>query len=295
MRHIRNDHNIEISGSQAKRDLLEMGYYHGYKAYRFYKTPNNPFKLTSFKQVVAIYEFDNALKKAFYQPIMKFETTMKNVVLDHLVSGSKDTIYLSQVFEQHLDGYREIDKTNDAREYNRVMGQRLKLRSDFAREASMHYTKSQIVKHFVNNEEAMPIWAYFEIIMLGTFGEFVKLLNTATKLEITRKIGTHNASVDSGGKFLEQHIFAIKDLRNAVAHNAIVFEKSVKFSSILDYAAILVYYAKTTGASKIEIKEFITELERAIEKLVMEIDDIEVVFKTVGSDYPHKLRRLMDY
>lgn len=37
MRHIRNDHQIIISGSPNKIALLNMGYYHGYKRYRYIK------------------------------------------------------------------------------------------------------------------------------------------------------------------------------------------------------------------------------------------------------------------
>lgn len=37
MRHIRKNHKIHINGSKDKKDLLNMGYYHGYKRYRFIK------------------------------------------------------------------------------------------------------------------------------------------------------------------------------------------------------------------------------------------------------------------
>ncbi|MGK4107350.1 hypothetical protein AB0X64_08810 [Limosilactobacillus vaginalis] len=35
MRHIRNSHNIEIRGSEDKKRLVNIGYYHGYKGYKF--------------------------------------------------------------------------------------------------------------------------------------------------------------------------------------------------------------------------------------------------------------------
>ena len=35
MRHIRNSHNIEIKGSEDKKRLVNIGYYHGYKGYKF--------------------------------------------------------------------------------------------------------------------------------------------------------------------------------------------------------------------------------------------------------------------
>ena len=37
MRHIRDEHNIAISGSRDKKELISIGYYHGYKGYKFNK------------------------------------------------------------------------------------------------------------------------------------------------------------------------------------------------------------------------------------------------------------------
>ena len=41
MKHIRDNHNIEISHSRDKRELLNMGYFHAYKAYKFVKLSIN--------------------------------------------------------------------------------------------------------------------------------------------------------------------------------------------------------------------------------------------------------------
>lgn len=38
MRHLR-DSGIEISGSKQKRQLMNTGYFHGYKGYRFLRVP----------------------------------------------------------------------------------------------------------------------------------------------------------------------------------------------------------------------------------------------------------------
>ena len=36
MRHLRTDCGITINGSTQKRQLINTGYYHGYKGYRFF-------------------------------------------------------------------------------------------------------------------------------------------------------------------------------------------------------------------------------------------------------------------
>lgn len=91
MRHIRDVHDINISGSSDKKNLLKMGYFHGYKAYRFNKTVSNPFDLKNFQEVKNIFQFDNDLKSLFYAPIMQLETILKNYTISTIVSnGSRD-------------------------------------------------------------------------------------------------------------------------------------------------------------------------------------------------------------
>lgn len=36
MQHLQNDCGISISGNIQKQQLIQYGYYHGYKGYRFY-------------------------------------------------------------------------------------------------------------------------------------------------------------------------------------------------------------------------------------------------------------------
>lgn len=62
MRHLRDKHGIAIHGSKNKRDLLNIGYYHGYKGYRFIGSSHNEIPFTNFDEVVDVYE----LLKQFY-------------------------------------------------------------------------------------------------------------------------------------------------------------------------------------------------------------------------------------
>lgn len=55
MRHLR-DNGIAISGSAQKRQLINTGYYHGYKGYRFFKTAS---QRITYKEVYATIEFDS--------------------------------------------------------------------------------------------------------------------------------------------------------------------------------------------------------------------------------------------
>ena len=62
MRYMRVKKHISISGSAQKRKLRNMGYYHGYKGYRFIGKSSNSILYTDFKELVAIYDFDMRLK-----------------------------------------------------------------------------------------------------------------------------------------------------------------------------------------------------------------------------------------
>lgn len=78
MRHLRDNHGIEISGSKQKRDLLNIGYYHGYKGYRFIGHSSNQIPYSDFDEVVGVYDFDTNLKTILYPRIMFIETAIKN-------------------------------------------------------------------------------------------------------------------------------------------------------------------------------------------------------------------------
>ena len=56
MKHLRDKHNISISGSSQKRELRNIGYFHGYKGYRFIK--NNPARIsfTNFDEILTFIE-----------------------------------------------------------------------------------------------------------------------------------------------------------------------------------------------------------------------------------------------
>lgn len=65
MRHIRDCHGISIYGSRNKQNLLNMGYYHGYKAYRFLGKKDNKIEYKDFEEIISIYKFDTELKNIF--------------------------------------------------------------------------------------------------------------------------------------------------------------------------------------------------------------------------------------
>lgn len=52
MRHLR-DNGISISGSSQKQQLINTGYFHGYKGYRFFVSSSNRLPFTSYNEINA--------------------------------------------------------------------------------------------------------------------------------------------------------------------------------------------------------------------------------------------------
>lgn len=48
MKYLRDKKGIQIEGSSQKQKLRSIGYYHGYKGYRFFSSPSNHLAYTDF-------------------------------------------------------------------------------------------------------------------------------------------------------------------------------------------------------------------------------------------------------
>ena len=86
MIHLRDDCNININGSKDKLQLTQ----YGYKGYRFIKKRQNTIPYTNFSEIVAVINYDNALKKLVYPALMFIEMAVKNYTLEQIVPGMKD-------------------------------------------------------------------------------------------------------------------------------------------------------------------------------------------------------------
>ena len=81
MKYLRDKHKISIGKSKDKRNLINIGYYHGYKGYRYISNPQNRINIKDFKEVVSIVNFDSRLKSILYPQLMQIETISKNIGL----------------------------------------------------------------------------------------------------------------------------------------------------------------------------------------------------------------------
>ena len=103
MKHLRNS-GINIKGSYQKRQLVNYGYYHGYKGYRFFSTPTRQIPFTDFKQIIAVIKYDNNIKALCYPHLMFIETALKNITLDIVLQEAKSNL-LNDIFDRLMPGY----------------------------------------------------------------------------------------------------------------------------------------------------------------------------------------------
>ena len=281
MKHLRAN-GIAISGTTQKKKLRRIGYYHGYKGYRFAGSSTNRLPLTDFGEIVALHDFDMRLKALFYEYLMSIETALKNRVLEatleHAGSPRFDIVY-----RKSLTAYKCRGK--DA--YKDAWSSRLRLRTEVDQLIARNHETKAVIRHFRDKDLDIPIWALFEVMTLGNFGAFYSCLHDDVKRRICDDLGMPSHNFDSPTA-LKKAIFAFKDLRNAVAHNGVIIDvrfrtgrghksvgnllkfemgaEGVGFNEITDYSLLLVYLMAKLGFTKTECKQLLQGYREIVEK-----------------------------
>jgi len=292
MRHLR-DNGISISGSAQKRQLRNTGYFHGYKGYRFFNNASQKIPYTNYDDVYATIKYDSKLKALFYEKIMFIETAVKNRSLECIMDEAKSES-IQAMYDRVICGYKNCPPSADKNTKKHAQENKLKLENCVQSYLVKAYKSGNPqITHFYNNMgySGVPLWALFEIITLGDFGYLLSCLTWDTRDALTKELGLNVTSIDTNRELIYKYIYTLKDLRNAIAHNSVVFDtrfrKSdpskpmklcleqafslpyVNFKTIGDYLFLMCYYLKLLEVSKTEIKAFI----RGFEKITDEYRD----------------------
>lgn len=161
----------------------------------------------------------------------------------------------------------------------------------------------------------MPIWALVEIMTLGDFGFMLSCLNYNTRDAISKRLGL-NLSCDTNRELIYNYIYALKDLRNAIAHNAVIFDTRfrgsdpsrpmtrcleqeiglpyVNFKTLGDYLILVCYYLQMLKVPKTEIKAFIREFERITDEYKNAVDS-SISRIVIHTDLPSRINVLKNY
>lgn len=311
MSYMRNKKGIQISGSIQKRKLRYMGYYHGYKGYRYCNSPSTLFPYKDFDELQAVYDFDMRIKAIIYPQIMFLETAMKNYALEIISSRVKSQRF-ADVYAVLLNDYKS--HTVGSGEYKLALKKRMDLRTKIYSLISRDYNKN-VVKHYYDKDKPVPIWAIFELLSLGEFGRFLDCLNSDVRKEISKTIGI-KTSVDGDGSLTKSIVYVIKDLRNAVAHNNTIFDtrfktseitnripayissetgiQKIAFNTIVDYVILISFLMKLLKRNKTDILSFIRQFEAAYEDLRKSVP-AQIYAKIILTDTKNKLTTLKNF
>lgn len=294
MRHLR-DNGIDISGSRQKRLLMNTGYFHGYKGYRFYKNASSRLPFTSFNEIYATIEFDTNLKSLFYSKIMFIETALKNIALDTIMKEIKSN-RIEDMYDKVISSYKNSPIGSIEEQKKDMQKNKLGLQSMIQSAIQQAYKKENPkITHFYNNinYSEVPLWAIFEILTMGDFGYLLSCLTFDMREKLSRNIGI-NLSCDTNRVLVYKYVYTLKDLRNAVAHNDIIYDTRfrkldpsrpmkqcliqeigvpyINFKTLGDYVILICYFLKLLYVSKTEIKAFIRDFEKLTDIYVQSVN-----------------------
>lgn len=193
---------------------------------------------------------------------------------------------------------------------------RLKLRDKLHSTLSNSYKNgNSMVSHFYNRGEEIPIWGIFEIVMLGDFAECLQCLNKDVREKIIKSLAM-SVSYDTNCQLLSNSLFTIKALRNATAHNNIVFDArfkdrnanknvikwvedetqitNISFDYFLDYIALIVCLLKHVQYPRKMLLKFLKEYEECINELYNSLP-LPIYNKIVATGIQGKIKKLNLY
>ena len=311
MKYLRNTHHIQVKSSQTQA-LRNIGYYHGFKGYRFIRNAANRVNFSSLDEIIALNKYDMQLKTVLYPKVMYIENALKSYVIEALLADSKSENF-DVIYNKSLTAYRNHTPGSDSykKEYTKRMNLKGKINAALVRD----YNSRSVVAHFFNNDMTIPVWAIFETLTLGEFGTLYDCANTNVKLYVSNimKLPTN---LDSDGLISKFFIFALKDLRNAIAHNNVIFDTrfntgsvnqrlvtllereigitNLDFKYIDAYVIMITYFLRKMGETKTTCKQFVTSYQQQTQSLRNEIP-ISIYNQILGTQHMPNMNALQNF
>lgn len=310
-KYLRNTHHIDVKRSQTQQ-LRNIGYYHGFKGYRFIREDTDQVKFSSLDQVIALNRFDMQLKTVLYPKVMFIENALKSYVIEALLADSKSENF-DVIYNKSLTSYK--NHTPGSRAYKEEYTKRMNLKGKINTALVRDYKKRSVVAHFFNNDKTIPVWAIFETLTLGEFGTLYDCICVNVKLYVS-KIMKLPTNLDSDGMNTQFFIFTLKDLRNAIAHNNVIFDTRFKTGKIdqrlvdllerevgivnidfkyMDaYVIMITYFLRKMGETKTACKQFIAAYQQQTDYLRNELP-VSIYNKVLGTQHRPNMRALQNF
>ena len=176
--------------------------------------------------------------------------------------------------------------------------------------------KNEVLFHTIFNRDiVISIWAIFEILSLGEFGTLFDCASTKVKLYVS-KIMKLPTNLDSDGNITKIFIFTLKDLRNAIAHNNVIFDTrfktgkidkrlvgllekeleihNINFNYMDAYVSMITYFLIRMGETKDLCERFILEYQEQTEELRNELPS-NVCNKILGTQHRSNMEAIKKF
>lgn len=316
MRHLRKS-GIAIGGGKQKRQLINTGYFHGYKGYRFFNDSQNRLPFTSYDEVYATIQYDSDLKALLYGKMMYIETAVKNIALESILINA-DSESIQAMYDKVVSGYNNAPAAASSEKRRKLQQNKLNLQNSIQSSLAYAYRKNNPkIAHFYNNAgyAGVPVWALFEIMTMGDLGYLLSCLTYDVRDDISKRIG-FDVSCDTDRQLIYKYIYTLKDLRNAIAHNSVVFDTRfrnidpthamtqclkkeiglpyINFKTIGDYVILMCYYMKLLKVSKTEIKSFIKNFEKITDHYKMAVNP-KIAAIVIHPDLKKRMQTLKNF
>lgn len=316
MKHLR-DNGAKIKNSKQKIQLINQGYYHGYKGYRCFGIKHIHLPISDYEQINRTIIYDSKIKALFYEKMMFIETALKNICLDTIISKTKSDD-VNQMYMRVIESYKNSPSTYTNMQKVKSQKNFLSLQSMIHSDVIREYNKNNPkITHFFNNMmyTNIPVWSIFETLTMGDFGFLLSTLTYGVRDKVSKKIGLNLAS-DTNRELLYKYVYTLKDLRNAIAHNEVVYDARfrkidpsnamkqclmnemnlpyINFKDIIDYVALIVYYLKLLHVTKNEIKTFL----KAFETYTNEYKDsigASISSITINNNWKYRMSKIKNY
>lgn len=248
---------------------------------------------------------------------MFIETAVKNIALESILVNA-DSELIQDMYDKVISSYHKAPLNFTPEQKKKLQQNKLNLQNSIQANLANAYRKNNPkITHFYNNAgySGVPVWALFEIMTMGDFGYLLSCLTYDVRDDISKKIGL-NLSSDTNRQLIYQYIYTLKDLRNAIAHNSVVFDTRfrniyptpamkqclkneiklpyVNFKTIGDYIILICYYLKMLKLSKTEIKTFIRSFEKLTDNYKTSVNSA-VAAIVIHPDLAARLNILKNY
>ena len=195
--------------------LNEIGYYRlrGYRFHLFDKAASKFQNGTSFDTILAIYRFDEALRKIIFAMTCEIEVTLRARYCSAMLLNGDPLIYL------------DPSLYNDKGAFWKNLSS---LSSEIERSSDVF-----IQHNFDHYDGQIPLWAAVEVMSFGNLSKTIKNLKTgagspfhimAAQYSYTNSKGN---AIAPGSEMLSSWIYSTVTLRNICAHNSRIYNRAL--------------------------------------------------------------------